>query len=337
MLQDPSFEAYTPNPYWDEASTNFGTPLCTIADCGDGGGTASPRTGSVWAWFGGIAADETASVAQDILIPTGANDLSFNFWIGNADTGSDAGDVFTAKIDGVTLFTANATQIASYPVYTLIDLDISAYADDAVHTLLFSSVTTVQNVNFNLDDVAIDAPIAGDAYEDDDLYPDASTIVNGVPQDHCIDPVGDLDWVTFTLGSPSAVTIETSGANPTSDDTYMELYEGLVPEYLANNDDIDYPNNLYSRIAYDCSDPLPAGTYYAVVAESSNTETIAAYQLTYMFTPCASGDEFAYLPIDRAPGESPGSLRQVQPGQRHHGRLDDADPGLGGCDRRRQL
>ena len=54
LIQDGSFEAGSPNPFWTESSTNFLTPLCTLADCGDGLGTAGPRTGLVWAWFGGV-------------------------------------------------------------------------------------------------------------------------------------------------------------------------------------------------------------------------------------------------------------------------------------------
>src|SRR5262245_57433853 len=49
LLQDPSFEAsYGSGIYWGQFSTNFGTPLCIIADCTNGGGTAGPRTGNVW-------------------------------------------------------------------------------------------------------------------------------------------------------------------------------------------------------------------------------------------------------------------------------------------------
>lgn len=53
-VTDPSFEAGSPNPFWGESSTNLGTPLCSIAGCGDGGGTVGPRTGTFWAWFGGF-------------------------------------------------------------------------------------------------------------------------------------------------------------------------------------------------------------------------------------------------------------------------------------------
>ena len=155
LLQDPSFEAYTPNPYWSEYSSNYGTPLCTIADCGDGEGSAGPRTGNVWSWFGGTSDDEEGYLSQSVVIPNGFNTLQFYLWIGAGDPGSDTDDVFLAQIDNVTVFSANATQTSSYPAYTLVSVDVSAFADGAWHTVTFYSKTTGQNVNFNLDDVAL--------------------------------------------------------------------------------------------------------------------------------------------------------------------------------------
>ncbi len=160
LIQDPSFEAFTPNPYWAETSTNFGTPLCIPAFCGNGAGTAAPRTGSVWGWFGGVPVDETASLSQTINIPNGIPDLRLNFyfWIGAAASGSDAEDRFVVWIDDTPVFLANATQISSYASYTLVSVDISAYSDGASHTITFSSETTGQLVTFNLDDVTLGLP-----------------------------------------------------------------------------------------------------------------------------------------------------------------------------------
>jgi hypothetical protein len=161
LLQDPSFEAYTPNPYWMETSTHYDTPLCSTMDppCLLGGGTAGPRTGSVWGWFGGTPLDETATLSQTVIIPSGSARLEFYLWIGAVDAGSDAADVFTASIDGVTVFSVNATQISSYPNYTLVSVEVSAYANGASHTVMFSSVTTGQTVTFNLDDVALNVTL----------------------------------------------------------------------------------------------------------------------------------------------------------------------------------
>jgi hypothetical protein len=160
LIQDPSFEAYTPNPYWAETSMNFGTPLCIPTFCGLGGGTAAPRTGLTWGWFGGVPVDETATLSQTINIPSGIPDLRLNFyfWIGAAAPGSDAGDRFVVWIDGMPVFLANATQISSYASYTLVSVDVSAYSDGASHTITFSSETTGQLVTFNLDDVTLGLP-----------------------------------------------------------------------------------------------------------------------------------------------------------------------------------
>jgi hypothetical protein len=164
LLQDPGFEAYTPNPYWGEYSTNRVTPLCTVVDCGNGTGTAGPRTGSVWAWFGGVyfpdpgmVSPEIGDVYQDVTFPSascGAT-LQFYFWIGYAEPGSDANDYFGAYVDGIEVFSANATQIGAYPTYTLVSVDVGSYANGAVHQVEFFSDTTGQVVNFNLDDVSL--------------------------------------------------------------------------------------------------------------------------------------------------------------------------------------
>src|SRR6185436_16340339 len=155
LILDPSFEAgpFT-NPYWGEYSYNFGTPLCTVADCGTGGGTALPRTGAVWGWFGGTSAiTETAFLVQSVTIPTNTATLSFYFWIGKANSGSGADDVFYTWIDSTKLFTATALNLSSYLTYTLEALNVSAFADGGSHDIVFEAFTSLQTVNFNLDDV----------------------------------------------------------------------------------------------------------------------------------------------------------------------------------------
>lgn len=158
-IDDPSFETFVgaDNPYWDESSTNFSTPLCqSLAACGGASVYTGPHTGAAWAWFGGIAAAETASLSQTITFPvSGTATLSFYFWIGAADTGSGVDDVFEARLDGLPLFQANATQQTQYPIYTLVNLDASAYADGQAHTLQFYATTSGQVVNFNVDDVSV--------------------------------------------------------------------------------------------------------------------------------------------------------------------------------------
>jgi uncharacterized protein (DUF2141 family) len=154
LIQDPSFEAGTPNPVWLEYSENFDTPICTIADCSNGDGYAGPRTGEVWVWLGGIADYEYGFVEQTLLIPTDASNLQFYFWMGTANYPSTT-DLFWVEIDGVEVFWADATMLPDYSAYTPVNIDIKAFADGNQHTITFSSITNGQIVNFNLDDISI--------------------------------------------------------------------------------------------------------------------------------------------------------------------------------------
>lgn len=158
IVADPGFEGGTPNAAWTEASTNFGTPLCDLGSCGTGGGTG-PGAGDWWAWFGGVGgAPETGSVSQSLTIPVGANTLEFLL----ENPASDSTDDFVeARIDGVGVFTYFAD--GSIPLYALQTVDISAFADGAVHTLEFYSETISTNglpSNFFIDEVNIDDGVA---------------------------------------------------------------------------------------------------------------------------------------------------------------------------------
>ncbi len=148
-FDDPSFEySYSTYPYWDQYSTNYGSPLSTVADYGNDGGTAGPHTGAVWGWFGGTTDYENASLSQTVYFPRGYPylKLKFYFWIGRANAGSDANDKFIAQVDGVTVFSANATQKSSYSSYKQVSVNVSGFATNAPHTITFSSVTSGQIV-----------------------------------------------------------------------------------------------------------------------------------------------------------------------------------------------
>src|SRR5690606_28377098 len=84
VIQDGGFEAGEPNPFWDEGSSTFGTILCTVTFCGTGGGTG-PHSGTWWAWFGGIDANEVGFASQDVTIPSGSAELRFWLEIPAAD------------------------------------------------------------------------------------------------------------------------------------------------------------------------------------------------------------------------------------------------------------
>jgi hypothetical protein len=164
LVGDPSLELShnSTSSYWVQSSTNFETPLCTVADCTNRGGTSGPYTGSVWAWFGGVNFSRPGSVSpeigviyENIVFPTCSATLQFYFWISAAAPGSDANDYFAAKIDGITVFSANATQKNAYPTYKLITVNVNSFANGQAHTVEFYSKVSGQLVSFNLDDVAL--------------------------------------------------------------------------------------------------------------------------------------------------------------------------------------
>jgi uncharacterized repeat protein (TIGR01451 family) len=152
---DPSFESGSPNAEWAEFSATFGTPLCTIATCGFGGGTG-PLTGDWWTWFGGIAAVETGSMTQTVTIPAAATELGF--WL-ETPVCDSAADFMQVTMDGDVLFTVDGGAASCGVIgYAYQTVDISAYADDGDHVLEFYSEVFGQNFgvsNFFVDDVSI--------------------------------------------------------------------------------------------------------------------------------------------------------------------------------------
>lgn len=180
IVGDPSFEAGTPNPIWTETSTNFGTPLCTVAGCGTGTGTG-PHTGDWWAWFGGIAAFEDGTVSQGIMIPTGATDLTF--WLEAIICASPA-DFIEVTVDGNQVFLADGSAAFCGTLgYHQETVDISAFADGNIHTVEFhSTIFGSGTTNFFVDDVEILSP---------------PVCVGGAGL--AAQPIPTLDWVGLAL------------------------------------------------------------------------------------------------------------------------------------------
>jgi hypothetical protein len=152
-VQDGGFEAGAVPTFWTQASTNFGTPLCSIATCGDGGGAAAARTGTWWAWFGGAEIARNASAQQTVALAPGIANLRFYLWIGaRSGNGTDA---FRVLLDGTPVFTVTEAT-PGYDAYTAVDIDLSAFATSGSHVLRFEATTTGPEVtNFNVDDVSL--------------------------------------------------------------------------------------------------------------------------------------------------------------------------------------
>jgi subtilisin family serine protease len=165
-ITDGSFEGGTPNASWAESSTNFGTPLCTFSSCPGG----AARAGIWFAWFGSILAPETASLTQSVNIPAGSSPgsgprLEFYLRLLGQSSGNHI-DNFKVMVDNAEIYTViEGSSLAGLysGAYLHTGLDLSPYADDAVHNITFQGMVTGSGTtptNFLLDDVSITCGLA---------------------------------------------------------------------------------------------------------------------------------------------------------------------------------
>jgi hypothetical protein len=155
LLGDGSFEAAVVgnSPSWVEADNGaMGSPICGPI-CGDGGGTAGPRTGTSWAWFGGgLAGVHTSSLAQTVTIPAGTATFSFFLRIGLA---GDGDETLTAKIDSTPLFAATGLT-PGFAGYAPVTMNASAFANGGAHTVRLEYTNAAGiDPNLNVDDVSL--------------------------------------------------------------------------------------------------------------------------------------------------------------------------------------
>lgn len=166
LVIDGGFEGGTPNSNWNEASTNFGTPICDVLGCKTGGGTG-PYAGNFWAWFGGIPLPETGSVDQTVTIPPGTATLELSFWLEVPVCASSTADDFVrAEIDGNQVFEYNCSQGVLAP-YAQQFVDVSAFANGSSRTLTFTGSITGSpgSSNFFVDNVSLCAVAGSDIPE----------------------------------------------------------------------------------------------------------------------------------------------------------------------------
>ena len=113
----------------------------------------------------------------------------------------------------------------------------------------------------------------------------ATAVTKGQTVAAAINPIGDVDWYRFTIGSFGAtnVVIETAGATGA---TEMWLYgpNGSTAQLAYNG------NGAFARINQAT---LAAGTYYVKVQEYGNNAIIAAYTLKATWTDLADSDNTA--------------------------------------------
>ena len=111
--------------------------------------------------------------------------------------------------------------------------------------------------------------LTGDAYEPDGTPALAKPINNGQPQTHSINPIGDVDWVKFTLAQPSDVYVITDSPSL----LVLSLYTaaGLV--------DLTHPlTRATNSLTRAGAAGLKAGVYYLQVSPTTD-QFVPAYQL----------------------------------------------------------
>lgn len=244
QLIDPSFETGSPSGAWTEASTNFGTPLCTVATCGTCGGGCSAYDGDWFAWFGGAGgAVEEGLMTQAVTIANGTN-ATLSFWFAIPTPGpAIADDVFEVRMDGNVIWTANGTQGADYAAYTLVSVDISSYTDGQTHSLsIYGLQSTVDATNFIVDafNMVIDGNVATDV--NNILNHEATVVVFPSPADDVVNfqfGVSAEGSATVNIFNLAGQLVISKTFNEVYNNTYVlntsELQAGIYVAEVLNN------------------------------------------------------------------------------------------------------
>jgi hypothetical protein len=323
-VADGSFEVGTPSTDWAEASTNFGTPICDNAICGDAQGTAFPLTGSFFVWFGGVDAVEVGSVSQAVSIPLGAT-ATLRFYLHMPSTSGDASDVFEVTVDGDVLFTLDATESANYAAYTMVEVDLSAYNDGWPHDLMFISLSNGDAgagtlTNLLLDDVtllACDGTCVHECLNVDDLACSldlAEILICQVGAETC------NEWTLDTDCAGNSETCIDSGATPICEVCTDECTLG---ELQCNGSDLETcVTGADSCTDWQFTEDCTATGY---CDDSVDPAVCAAYGTTVPGDDCADAN---IVPLS-VPADMPAS----DIAQTTCGRMDDyADTCMGGYD-----
>ena len=126
---------------------------------------------------------------------------------------------------------------------------------------------------------------SNDGFEPDGTSGTASWLYSGVQQTHAIVPIGDDDWMKFTVPSGSGrALLETSGV---TGDTRMWLYESDGTTLVEYDD--DGGPGLWSYINQRCLSP---GTYYVKIDDYADNSLIGEYKIDLTVFPCPPWADF---------------------------------------------
>ena len=165
LLADSGLEASDPNTaanaFWASTSQGFGTAICTTGTCPDDAGTALPRNGTAWAWFGGTSNAETSTLSQSVVIPAGSP-RHLNFFLRRGFTSAPLDAVLRVKVDGAIVRSFDEPA-STEPAYLGRSVDLSSFANGASHVIQFEYVNPAGSgkSNFVVDDLTIDCTATG--------------------------------------------------------------------------------------------------------------------------------------------------------------------------------
>ncbi len=300
IIADPSFEAGTPNPSWTEASTNFGTPLCDPNTCNP---AFTASDGNWFAWFGGIAAFEQASLEQMLTIPAGATTLEFDLHVHTCDSASDFLEV---RIDGSTVFTT--VPCVTGGGYSRESVDVGAFDDGGNHTLLVESFSIASNdglSNFFLDNLSLAAagqpslcvPVGSDTCFSEHFDAGAPTLDDWFRFNN-----GELDWDwgttddgvcgfgpfgtpgNHTGGAAEAACIDSDAAGPGIVNAYL-----CSPQFTVGS----ATSELNLKYNYQSIGVIPWNAFQILIGtETPSLATIGGYT-ELMFTIDSQGNDGA--------------------------------------------
>lgn len=171
---DGGFELGSPNPFWSEFSTNFGTPLC-FPGCG-------ARSGDVVAFFGGTPFFEEGALSQTFVLPASRGGLvtRLNFYLNVPECSGSPDDYLEVLVNGEQLFVIRGDDPSCGGFdYTRYALDISSFLGSEVTLEFHSVVEGLGLTSFFLDDVEIallPTAIFADGFESGDTSAWSSTV-----------------------------------------------------------------------------------------------------------------------------------------------------------------
>lgn len=141
---------------WTQGSYRAPVVICTIASCGDSGGTAGPRTGTYFAKFGGTTLDETGSINQAVGLEGGKTyKVNYYLWVGLNSSPTSKLELFWG-LKTISLVT-QATATPYLAGYALVEAPIPGFVQPGeIQALqLYFSKGDDQNAVYSVDDISI--------------------------------------------------------------------------------------------------------------------------------------------------------------------------------------